>query len=259
MTDRSEYTRYRGVLAYEGTRYQGFQRQAPGIPTIQARVEQAVEVVTGQHVTVIGAGRTDAGVHATGQVICFEMEQTAWKHSAEVLLKALNAQLPDDIALQSLRVEQNANFHPRFSASSRMYKYTVLSSAQRQPLYHQRVWYVPQALDLKKMQDAAGLLIGEHDFATFGQPPAGINTVRHVFQSEWDVQGDFWCYQVQATAFLQHMVRRMVGMLVDVGRGRLSVEAFEAHFRAADISKAKTMAPPQGLVLVAVEYPAQYQ
>ncbi len=257
--DRTESTRYRGILAYEGTRYQGFQRQAPGIPTIQARVEQSIEAVTGQKATVIGAGRTDAGVHATGQVICFETAQTAWKHSADVLLKALNAHLPDDIALQALRVERDERFHPRFSASSRMYEYTLLTSPRRQPLHHQRVWHIPQTLDLEQMQDMARLLIGEHDFATFGQPPAGNNTVRRIFRSEWRVQGEFWYYQVQATAFLQHMVRRIVGMLVDVGRGRLSAEAFEARFRAADVSQAKTLAPPQGLVLVAVEYPTQHQ
>jgi tRNA pseudouridine38-40 synthase len=246
--------KYRAILAYDGTRYQGFQRQAPGIPTIQGRIEEALQTVTGQSVTVIGAGRTDTGVHATGQVIAFELEQTAWRHSAAALLNALNATLPDDIALQSLDIEPDERFHPRFSASSRMYEYTVLTTAQRQPLLAQRVWHLRQTLDIEMMQQAARLLIGEHDFATFGQPPAGTNTVRYVFRSEWEAQDTLWVYRVQATAFLQHMVRRMVGMMVDVGRGRLSIEQFEADFQAADLTRAKTLAPPQGLVLVTVEY-----
>jgi tRNA pseudouridine38-40 synthase len=251
--------KYRAILAYDGTRYQGFQRQAPVIPTIQGRVEEALQAITGQPATVIGAGRTDAGVHATGQVIAFDLDQEAWKHSADALLNALNARLPEDIALQSLTTELDERFHPRFSASSRLYEYTVLTTAQRQPLLYQRVWHVRQSLYIEAMQQAAALLIGEHDFATFGQPPVGTNTVRHVYQSEWEVQGACWIYRVQATAFLQHMVRRMVGMMVNVGRGRLSVEQFEADFRAADLTRAKTLAPPQGLVLVAVEYPPHYQ
>jgi tRNA pseudouridine38-40 synthase len=251
--------KYRAILAYDGTRYQGFQRQATGIPTIQGRVEQALQTITGQSATVTGAGRTDAGVHATGQVIAFELEQEVWRHPAEALLNALNANLPDDIALQSLAVEPDERFHPRFSASSRMYEYTVLTTAQRQPLLAQRGWHVRQTLDINLMQQAAAMLIGEHDFATFGQPPVGINTVRHVFRSEWEAQGACWIYRVQATAFLQHMVRRIVGMTVDVGRRRLSIEQFEADFRAADLTRAKTLAPPQGLILVAVDYPPHYQ
>jgi tRNA pseudouridine38-40 synthase len=247
--------KYRAIVAYDGTRYQGFQRQAAGIPTIQGRVEQAIQAITGHAATVVGAGRTDAGVHATGQVIAFDLQEEVWKHSTNALLNALNANLPDDIALQSLVEEPDDRFHPRFSASSRMYEYTLLTTAQRQPLLSRRVWHVRQPLDIEAMQQAAKLLIGEHDFATFGQPPAGTNTVRYVFRSEWEAKGACWIYRVQATAFLQHMVRRMVGMTVDVGRGRLSIEHFEADFQAADLTRAKTLAPPQGLVLVAVDYP----
>lgn len=243
--------KYRAILAYDGTAYQGFQRQAEGIPTIQAAVEQAIKTVTQQTATVIGAGRTDTGVHATGQVISFTVD---WRHHHQALLTALNARLPDDIALQTLVEEPNDKFHPRFSAQSRSYGYTVLQTEQRQPLLRNRAWYVRSQLNADAMQAAAQLLVGEHDFATFGQPPHGENTVRFVFRSEWQTQTDLLIYRIEATAFLQHMVRRIVGMLVDVGRGWLTPEQFEDRFRRADLSLAKTVAPPQGLILEAVRY-----
>jgi tRNA pseudouridine38-40 synthase len=257
---------YRATLAYDGTAYQGFQRQADGIPTIQASVEAAVLAVTQQQVTVTGAGRTDAGVHARGQVIAFSVE---WKHDTAALLRALNAVLPDDIALQDLAETPNVGFHPRFSARSRRYCYTVLQAPQRQPLMRNRAWYVWQRLDVAAMQAAASLLIGRHDFATFGNPPYGENTVREVFHSTWEQSRqnaahsvstsahspDILLYHIEATAFLHHMVRRIVGMLVEVGRGDLSVEMFERSFRSADLAFARTIAPAHGLSLEAVSYP----
>jgi len=245
--------RYRAVLAYDGTQYQGFQRQAGDTPTIQLMVEKAIKAVTQQETTVIGAGRTDTGVHAIGQVISFEIE---WAHSLEALLRAINAHLPDDIAIQD--VAPGTGFHPRFDAFSRRYLYTVLQTAQRQPLMRNRAWYVSRSLDLNAMQSAASLLIGEHDFATFGNPPQGENTIREVYRSEWRRQtqpyGDELLYTIEATAFLHHMVRRVVAMLVEVGRGTLSTTEFEDRFRRADLSLAKTIAPPQGLILEAVRY-----
>jgi tRNA pseudouridine38-40 synthase len=251
--------KYRATLAYDGTDYQGFQRQAAGVPTIQAAVERALHQVTGQAVTVNGAGRTDAGVHATGQVIGFEVE---WARESATLLRALNAVLPADIALQDLAYEPEASFHPRFSASSREYQYTVVQTPQRQPLMRQYAWHVRHELKLDAMQTAAALLLGEHDFATFGQPPQGDNTVRVVFRSEWQplqavqpaLQMGGLIYTIEATAFLQHMVRRIVGMLVEVGRGALTVAAFKTSFESADLAQARTIAPPQGLVLTAVRY-----
>jgi tRNA pseudouridine38-40 synthase len=243
--------RYRAILAYDGTAYQGFQRQAEGIPTIQAAVEHALERVTQQAVTIAGAGRTDTGVHAAGQVIAFTV---AWSHQTETLLRALNAVLPDDIALQTLTEEPDEAFHPRFSATSRLYRYSVLQTAQRQPLMRHRAWYVRHKLDFDALQAAAALLVGEHDFATFGQPPYGENTVRRVFLSRWRQSPDILVYEIEATAFLQHMVRRIVAMLVEVGRGHLTLEQFEMNFRSATLSLARTMAPPQGLILEAVRY-----
>lgn len=247
-------TRYRATLAYDGTAYQGFQRQAQGIPTIQGAVEDAVFRVTQQTATVIGAGRTDTGVHATGQIIAFDVE---WTHEDRDLLRALNALLPDDIALQDIR--QQEGFHPRFDASSRLYRYMVVEANQRQPLLVRTSWQVRPVIHLEAMQTAAQMLIGKHDFAAFGTPPQGENTVRDVFRSAWDAQqhsfGRRLVYEIEATAFLQHMVRRIVGMLVEVGRGRLDVSEFEHIFHRADLSLTKAVAPPQGLFLERVFYP----
>lgn len=246
-------TRYRATLAYDGAAYQGFQRQAGGTPTVQGALEEALARVTGQRVTVTGAGRTDAGVHATGQVIAFDV---IWRHGDAELLRALNAVLPDDIALQD--IAQQPGFHPRFDAVARLYTYNVLNAPQRQPLLRCRAWHVWSPLDRDALQAAAALLVGEHDFATFGQPPQGANTVRTVLRSEWTAQpvsgGALLIYTIEANAFLQHMARRIVGMLVDVGRGALSLAQFEAAFRAADLAQTGTLAPPHGLVLAQVRY-----
>lgn len=250
-------TRYRATLAYDGTVYQGFQRQAGETPTIQGAVEQAIAAVTGQATTVMAAGRTDTGVHATGQVIAFDVN---WQRDDTVLMRALNALLPDDIALQD--ISRHEEFHPRFDAVSRVYKYTVIVAQQRQPLLRYRAWHIRGTLDVQAMEKAAHLLVGEHDFAAFGKPPQGESTVRTVLASEWQVASptddqpfETWTYTIEANAFLQHMVRRVVGALVDVGRGRWTVEHFRAAFERARLMEKGTIAPPHGLVLVKVCYP----
>jgi tRNA pseudouridine38-40 synthase len=250
-------TRYRARLAYDGTAYHGFQRQAGGSPTIQAAVEQAIAAVTEQAATVFGAGRTDTGVHAAGQIIAFDVE---WQHEDRALLRALNMALPQDIALQDITRQEG--FHPRFDAVARVYKYTLLISDQRQPLLNRMAWRIQPPIDGTAMQEAASLLIGEHDFATFGKPPRGENTVRTVFRSEWqqspkapDERFEMWNYTVEANAFLEHMVRRIVSALVNVGRGRWTVQDFRTAFERAELLKAMRLAPPQGLVLAQVLYP----
>ncbi len=252
-------TRYRATLAYDGANYTGFQRQRKGLRSIQAAVETAVSTATGQPVTVIGAGRTDKGVHASGQVIAFDV---IWKHSAEALMSAINAVLPDDIALQAIAAlgdvaEGEWGFHPRYDARSRVYKYTVYAARQRDPLLRASVWHVRAALDVARMQQAADLLRGEHDFAALGQSPTGESTVRTVLRSEWSQEGKLLVYRVEANAFLKHMVRRLVALLVAVGRGRLTVAEFEAILLSREIPGGIALAPPQGLVLEEVKYPGE--
>jgi len=245
--------RYRATLAYDGTTYNGFQRQANQLPTIQETLENAIFAVTAQRVTVVGAGRTDTGVHASGQVVAFDVE---WKHPHESLLKALNANLPPNISLQDIRIQ--SGFHPRFDAKSRRYVYTVLQVRQRQPLLRQFAWQVYQAIDFSALQTVAEMFKGRHDFGAFGQAPQGENTVREVYQSRWtqhhERYGWRYEYEVEANAFLYHMVRRLVGLQVDVGKGKLTLEQAQQIFQRANISQIKTLAPPQGLILVAVQY-----
>lgn len=249
--------RFRTTLAYRGTDFQGFQRQPEDKRTVQRVVEAAVGKITQQDVTVLAAGRTDSGVHAQGQVIAFDV---SWRHTEAELLRAINAVLPDDVAL--LDLYQQDDFHPRFDARSRLYRYRVLACEQRQPLLWPLTWQVMPPLDFDAMSAAAALLVGEHDFAAFGTAPQGDNTVRHVFRSEWSrarlpdglADGQFFEYQIEATAFLYHMVRRVVGMMVDVGRGALTVEAFERVFRSCDLAQASVLAPSRGLSLENVRY-----
>jgi len=247
--------RYRATLSYDGTAYQGFQRQAGETPTIQLALETAITRITQQRATVIGAGRTDTGVHATGQVIAFDVE---WKHGTPALLRALNSVLPEDIALQAI-AEAAPEFHPRFSANARQYRYTVMVGGQRQPLLRQRVWHLREPLTVELLHKSAGILLGSHDFGAFGKSPDGGHTVREIITTRWHVtqlHEAYRCeYEIVANAFLQHMVRRIVGALVDVGRGRLTPERFEEAFRGVDTTALKTLAPPQGLVLEAVFYP----
>jgi len=246
--------KWRAIVAYDGTAYQGFQRQAESVPTVQAALETALKRLAGGAVTVTGAGRTDAGVHASAQVIAFEL---AWRHEPDALARALNAALPDDIAVQQVEPAE-PDFHPRFSARSRLYRYRVYAAPVRHPLLN-RAWHVRAELDGEAMARAAGMLIGRRDFASFGQPPQGTNTIRTVIQSEWAREplysGTLWTYTIEADAFLQHMVRRIVGMLVDIGRGWRTAADLEAAMARCQLGHDPwTLAPPHGLTLEQVRY-----
>lgn len=251
--------RYVATLAYDGTDYNGFQRQAKHIPTVQLEVEKAIRKITQQDVSITGAGRTDTGVHAVGQVIAFDVN---WKHETNTLLLAINSKLPSDIALQAIR--QQEGFHPRYDALWRQYIYRVVTVPVRNPLLNRQVWQVVgEPFDLPEMMRAAEQLIGKHDFGTFGTPPqqGSTNTVREIFVSNWEEvpsdYGNMFVYRIRATAFLYHMVRRIVGTLIQVGRGKITLDDFISILKSRDIQKAKLLAPPQGLVLEAVEYPQQ--
>ncbi len=269
--------RVRAVIAYDGTDYGGFQRQA-NAPTVQGALETALARVTQETITVLAAGRTDAGVHAAGQVIAFD---TVWRHELSDLRRALNAVLPADISAPE--VEGTApDFHPRYDAHSRHYRYTLYNAPVRWPLGRRYSLYVAAPLDVAAMQRAAQSLVGEHDFATFGRPPQGAVgtgvTVRRVLAAEWDFVSAFrlsstksrpnggeppfdcaqdrpWLtFDIEANAFLYRMVRSIVGTLLQVGRGKVSVEEFVAVLASCDRSRAGPTAPPHGLCLVEVKY-----
>lgn len=253
--------RVQAIVAYDGTDYSGFQRQA-NAPTVQEALEAALAQVTAsarETVTVLAAGRTDAGVHAAGQVIAFD---TAWRHDLDDLRRALNAVLPADIAVQETS-EATPDFHPRYDARSRRYRYTLYNAPVRCPLARRHSLHVTFPLDVAAMQRAAQALVGEQDFATFGQPPQGQNTVRRVLAAEWGFAvsaqpsgGELpWLdFEIEANAFLYHMVRSVVGTMLQVGRGKMTAEEFVAVLASCDRSRAGPTAPSHGLCLVEVKY-----
>jgi len=241
--------RFWARVEYDGTDFFGFQVQAQG-RTVQGELERAIQAVTGCRTRVVGAGRTDRGVHAQGQVIAFEV---SWRHSPEDLQRALNATLDTDVAIQEIG-EAAEGFHPRFSATGRVYRYTLLNRPIRSPLTRRTAWQVWPQLDRERMTEAARRLVGEHDFATFGRPPQGENTVRRVVRAELQEQPPFLLFEIEANAFLYRMVRNIVGTLVQVGWGQLPLEQFAALLPARDRSLIKLVAPPQGLCLVQVNY-----
>jgi tRNA pseudouridine38-40 synthase len=236
-------------VEYDGTGFFGFQLQARR-RTVQGEVERAIRAVSGTETRVIGAGRTDRGVHALGQVVTFEV---AWAHDLSDLHRALNAVLAADVAIVALG-RAPEGFHPRFSAVRRAYRYRILNRRWPAPLERHTAWHVARELDLAPMVEASGCLVGTHDFATFGRPPQGENTVRTVFRAEWQEQRPFLTFDIEADAFLYHMVRSLVGTLVQVGWGQVSPAEFESLLHARDRSLIKRLAPGYGLCLMQVDY-----
>ena len=239
------------VIEYDGADYLGFQVQAQGA-TIQGEIEKALAAVAQEWIRIVGAGRTDTGVHAQGQVIAFS---TSWLHPIEELQRALNAVLPKDIAVRELR-PVSQDFHPRFDAVSREYRYTIYNQPLRSPLARRFAYHFPHPppLDLEAMNEAARVLVGSHDFAAFGRAPQGDNTVRKVYQAQWTPEEPFVYFDIVANAFLYRMVRSLVGTLLLVGTGKLSPDGFEEILRSADRDKAGQVAPAHGLCLIKVDY-----
>ena len=244
-------TRYKAIIEYDGTNYFGFQRQVVEQTTIQGELENALSQIIQVQTPIVAAGRTDAGVHARGQVIGFNLE--TWRHGPHALQRAMNAKLPKAIAVREVEVV-SAEFHPRFDATRRAYRYTIYNAAVRSPLLHNRVWHLHRPLDVAKMHEACSHLIGIHDYATFGTPPQGNNTVREVFLAQCQKDNDFVIFDIEATAFLKRMVRSLVGSLRLVGDGSWAVAQFVEAFEKRERSASGPSAPPQGLVLERVEY-----
>lgn len=243
--------RYRATLAYDGTAYHGYQWQANASPTVQEVVEAAIERVCGESLRIKGAGRTDAGVHATGQVIAFDV---AWQHSVEKLHRALNAYLPEDVVIRSLEVA-DPTFHPRYDARRRSYEYELYVAPVRDPFRRSRAWHLMKDLDVQAINEAAEALLGGHDFATFGSPPVGDNAVRFIYEARWqaDEQGGHR-FSITGNAFLFRMVRTIVGTLVWVGWGRMTASDFRGILAACDRDLSGPAAPAHGLTLVRVDY-----
>ena len=243
--------RYQVILAYDGTRFHGSQVQN-GVRTTQGVLEQALRKLNWRGRSVLMAGRTDAGVHALGQVAAFDLD---WNHSPKDLRNALNAVLPADLAVRQVQVCPS-DFHPRFHATSRSYRYRIYCQSVRDPLRERYAWRVWPRPDIGLLQKVSRALVGVHDFAAFGQAtsPKG-STVRHLMEAHWTIDGDEIIFEVTANAFLYHMARRMVFVQIAVGQRKMSPLEIQDQLKNPPVSPIQGLAPPQGLVLVSVRYP----
>ncbi len=241
--------RYQLILAYDGTGFLGSQRQAKD-RTVQAELEKALRALGWAGRSVLMAGRTDSGVHASGQVAAFDFE---WAHGPGELLAALNAGLPADMAVRAAR-ETSPSFHPRFDATARRYRYRLFCDPVRDPNRERFAWRVWPEFDEAVLYATAPLFLGRHDFAAFGSPTSAKGgTVRTVTLSAWNRLGDEWQFDVRADAFLYRMARRLVFVQVAAAQGRLSVQSIaDALEKPSNLMAG--LAPAHGLTLVEVSY-----
>jgi len=236
------------VLSYDGTDYHGWQRQ-PKKRTIQGTLEDALARIAQKKVTVIGAGRTDAGVHALGQAANFK---AALRLSEEELKKALNAILPDDIRVVELK-KTAMEFHARRDAKAKVYQYRIFHGPEKNPFVFRYVLHWPYPLNLAHMRKAAGLFQRQGDFSGFSSNRL-LYPVRKVTRSEIKKKGDEIIFTIEASGFLRYMVRTIVGTIIEVGRGRVSLEQIEDIFREKQRTLSSPTAPAKGLCLMKVFY-----
>jgi tRNA pseudouridine38-40 synthase len=239
------------ILEYEGTHYHGWQYQV-GKTTIQQVLEECISTITQEDIRVIGSGRTDAGVHAINQVANFTTNSNI---AARNLLMGINSLLPRDIVVKEL-MEKDGAFHARYDAKSKMYLYQIVNSPVRSALYRHYAWFIREVLDIGRIKEATALLIGTYDFSSFCASNCGIkNHVRTVMNIDVEMnQRSMIKIYVEANGFLKYMVRNIVGTLVDVGRGKISLIEFKGILEAKDRRRAGITAPACGLFLKEVKY-----
>lgn len=239
------------IIAYDGSQYAGFQRQRVGLNTIQGTLEAKIAQITGENVTITGAGRTDAGVHARGQVVNFFTEREL---SSQTFLKALNALLPDDIVIVEA-TEVEADFHARYSAKTKTYSYTVYNHPIRPVFERPFVYYCRYSLDLELMVQATQVIMGTHDFKSFQASGSAVKTTeRTVHSCDITQSGPALRMTINADGFLYHMVRNIMGTLLLVGTKRMTLAEFQAVIAAKDRKAAGPTAPAGGLCLEEVFY-----
>ncbi len=238
------------TIEYDGSNYSGWQLQS-GQDSIQARLEAALERIFVAPVRIRGSGRTDAGVHARGQVAAFTLPRP---FDPSELSRALNSILPPDIVILNATTMEDS-FDPRRHAIARVYEYRILNQDWPSAFEHRYSWLIRDAIDLNRMNDAAGIFVGEHDFAAFRTLGSVVKTtVRRVHSSGWHREGELLIYRVAANSFLRHMVRTMVATMVEIGRGKLDPQLIVRLFECGERSKAPAAAPSRGLFLVEVRY-----
>jgi tRNA pseudouridine38-40 synthase len=243
--------RYQATIAYDGTAFWGFQAQ-PDFRTVEGELRSALRTLGWQGETLLSGGRTDTGVHAAGQVIAFDL---GWNHPPEELQRALNALLPGDISCPVLQ-KANADFHPRYHALRRCYRYRLILAPWPDPLrerFSLRVWPAP---DVDRMAEASLALLGKHDFGAFGSAPReGSHTIRTVLRAEWLPKEDELEFWIEADAFLFRMVRTVTGTLLQIGSGRRKSGEIKALLETPPRGRAAPPAAACGLCLMRIEYP----
>lgn len=239
------------VLEYDGTAYKGWQRQG-NLPTIQKILEESIGRITQESITLFGSGRTDAGVHAFHQVANFKTES---RIPVDNLFRGTNSLLPWDIAIKEMR-EVEEDFHSRYAAKSKSYLYRILNSPVRSPLQRNYAWFIPYALDIDKMTKTLSLLCGNNDFTSFCAAGSDVkHCIRTILHAEIRREPErVISITIEADGFLRHMVRNIVGTLVEIGAGKDAPETIRDILEAKDRGRAGITAPPQGLFLQAVRY-----
>jgi tRNA pseudouridine38-40 synthase len=238
------------IIEYDGTAYHGWQRQASD-KTIQAEIEKALARITRRFIVVTGAGRTDAGVHALGQAANFHCDT---RLSPRDLQNALNSLLPKDIVIKECS-QAHAEFHSRFDAKGKIYRYRIFNHPVPSALLRNHSWHIRRKLHVGIMQEAAKYLPGLHDFAAFqGQGSDVKDTVRHIFHANFKCNNNLIDFEIQGSGFLRYMVRNIVGTLAEIGMGKRSSEDFCEILLSGDRSRAGATAPARGLFLVEVAY-----
>lgn len=239
------------TVAYDGTNYHGFQRQRPPVVAVQNVLEAKLETIFGDSIELAASGRTDAGVHACGQVVNFF---TDGRIPVERIPLAVNSLLPDDIVVLEA-AEADFDFSARHSAKSKTYIYRIQRGSFPNPFTRNYAWYVGRPLDIHAMREALAAVLGTHDFTSFrASGGAPMSPVRTMYRAEIGEKGELLEITIHGNGFLYHMVRNMVGTLVNVGLGRISVAGFQEILEARDRKKASPTAPAQGLYLFSVEY-----
>lgn len=248
---------YRLDLAYNGAGFHGYAAQ-PGVRTVQGELEKALRHHTGPVESYV-SGRTDKGVHASAQVVSFTVDREL---DGDRVVRSLNRQLAPEIGVYAMQ-QVDAGFHARFSATGRSYTYRVLNRVAPDPLMAHVTWHVPEPLDVRAMNSAASALLGEHDFASFCRKADGRSTVRDLRTAVWQQTGDLLAFDVAASSFCHQMVRSLVALGVDVGRGKVDPVAVPGILAAADRHASRGVAPPHGLTLVRIDFgpdePPAYQ
>jgi tRNA pseudouridine38-40 synthase len=239
------------TIEYDGKNYLGWQVQPKG-PSIQETIEGQLKRLTGETIRLISSGRTDAGVHAMGQVAHFKTENPM---DCPTLQRALNSLLPADILIVKAE-EADPDFHARKECKSKVYEYRILNRSLRSVFHREHAWHIPQPLDLEGMRRATRYLVGEHDFSSFRSVGTPTRTaIRKIIRAEWKRNREgLLTFEIEATGFLKQMVRAIVGTLVEVGRNKISADEVGAILESRDRTKAGPTAPARGLFLKEVKY-----